>query len=558
MAEKKAGEVMAEEISVFLETVDKNNNPITLYTTTGKGATISQFGKALSEYDSTDGKSAGEGFVAAPPGFGSSVRKGLALTGEGIRENVPKAAEAVGGVAGTSPLLILASKLGLISPATANAPIAAGRATGSTIGETVAPIAADMVSTPRSAGMTAGIAAAAPFMAPAYATGAAGTTAFRALPMVSNMAKTALMGAGGAELGALSTGESFNPGQAVEELAIGALSGGLSSVIGYTLAKFMPSQGEKVASAIAKELYDAYPALKGDPQLMQMIGSRQIERITQRMSTGLQGELDDATTALLNNIKNTLPRNLSVGQQATLRAHTRHVVDSHTKLLDAAGDPAKLTKAAEAVDTAKQGLIDFFRGNAEKGIKPAYPGINNIEPTALRVESTLADYMTSLEQFNTGMKVINAMRQAGANEQWNPMQFAQLIRGTYQEPGNPLMTRIGEILGGEQSLTALPMPGQRQPGTEGGRAAYNLLKEFIPGPVGKILPNAAYKGPSVPWTPEPSPLQRLYPGMTVPTGAGPLRRQLATGTTKVIQGMPDVAVQESGAEAMKSFQRSER
>jgi hypothetical protein len=487
---------MAEtpQVGMMMDAIDAAGNTVTIYSKTGKPYSEAEFSTAMERYNASGNE--GNNFLVLKPGATDWMRRNFEKAQEYIQPAIEQVGKGfVGGV--TTPLGVLATlaeKAGIVPEGYA----AAGKQSAEELGSTVGRLAGGQIKTPGGLGMIAGTALAAPVMAPITS----GTGAVQALPLAANMLKAGTAGAAGYTAGSMAAGETFDFGETAQQFGIAALGGGLSSVLGHFITRFVNrKRQESIERAIVDEFKDKYPAIANDPGMLDIAASSpaQISRIVQRGSEGLRGSLDDVANTMLTDIKLVLPRNLSTGQQNTLRAHLRGIASAQNTMLDNIGSDEAFAKAGATALTKTQEMIDF--------VKSAYPGIKNIEPTALRVNAIMDTYRSSLDNLQQGAQVLHYLKKSGAGEGWNPQTFAQIIRGEYQNPANPMLEKVGNILGGGRPLTQMPQPGTPEPGSEMMRRGYNAFKDIIP--LGRFLPNVGYKGPQVPWIPKQPPMQGL-------------------------------------------------
>jgi hypothetical protein len=480
---------------------DKSGQKVTIISTTGDLRSDADFGVALKNHNT--GKQT-EGFLVLPKGsYSEGIRRGLY---KGTREILPNVGETVGGAI-PSKMLELAVKAGLVSPQTQASAVQSGetggRATANFIGE--------QVDTPGELGMIAGTAAVAPFAAPVVS----GTG--RLLKANALLKNPAFFGAGGA-LGSTSakimTSEDQTFSKAAEEFAVSAISGGLQGLVSFGLTKMLkPDTATKVATEMMDAIKKKYPTLVNDPNAFNIANStpKDISNLTSMMSKALRGDAAEEAEGLLTSLKTALPATPTTAQQATLRAHNRRIIEAQTNALDNIGDSTAFNEALKKVSERKQELMDTIR--------TMYPGKKNFVAT----EAALSKHSDYVKTFEDGANLLHHLKQSGADEKFDPMAFAQRIRGGYTKEPDSLLRRIGDILGQGRSLKDLPLPGEAAPGEEMGKKTFNLIRQLLP--KGTQWTDAMkYQGPSTPW----------------PTPKGP-------DTSKVI------GAQQAGQAAIKSW-----
>lgn len=472
---------MAETGQVSVETVDKSGQPITIFSTSGKPRSEADFVKALEQYDKTN--TTGEGFVALPPGAMSDIRNRLAT----VSQAAGAVGEAVGGFVGTSPLMLLAAKAGLISPQAATAPISAGRDVGRYTGEA----AGAQVATPGRAGATAATALTSPLMAPVSVAKAAGPPTLSLAATLGNAVKSGIAGAAGYLTGEAATGRMPSPAETAEEFIVAALGGGFSSLVGHWITKYaVGNTGEKVAKSIIDELIKDNPALANTPNALDIAvkGSpRRLTAIVQKMSQSLVGGVENATDKTVQSVINSLPSALSKSQRTTVTREIRQLAKSANqafiKALDNLDNPEAYEKSIEATKEPVTKLVNYIKTNF-----PTAKSATNIGNVLVN------EYSSHIE----GARVLHAMKQAGTQNGWDAMKFAQAIKGNYLsgEEGS-LMQRVGQALRPGGQLTDIPDEAARSSKLV---TAYNYLKDQIAPPfLSPMLTIRGGRAPQVPW-----------------------------------------------------------
>lgn len=489
-----------EPSEIYIETVDQKGNAITIFSTNGELKTASDFAKALNQYESKGTTPAG--FVTLPSGgMQETVRRGFENVNQPLQETLPKVGGAIGSVAGMSPLLALGAKAGIIPPSAVTVPASIGRQAGEATGKFVG----EQVNTPGKAGVALGTAVTAPAMAiPTTAVGG-----FSKLALMGNMLKSGIGGAVGGASSRIATGEDADFKKTSTDFATSAMGGGAASVVSHWITKYTKGDiGEKVATEIIDEFTKRFPALKGNPQILDIAlkSPQQIERLTAQMSKSLRGGTEEATKGIVADISNTLPSALNKSQADALQGHVRRLVQAQNDRLDKIGNDKTFILAKRSVIKAEESL--------KEAIRAMYPKVKNIDPTILRVEGRLASVNETLRSVGEGAEVLHRLRQSGAESGWDPMKFAQTIKGEYQSEPGSMLESVGKILGQGRPLTQIPPDRTPFKGEEAGLKALNFIKnKAVPG--GSYMPNIQPpKGQQVPWA-APT---------TAPTGATQAQR----------------------------------
>lgn len=504
----------AEPSEIYIETVDKTGAPITVFSTTGKLKTAAEFSKAIANYD--EGKKPTEGFVTLPTdSMTGKIRTRFETVNQPIQEAAPKIGRAVGSVAAMSPLLMLLQKAGIVPPGTGSGVVSAA----GDIGEGTARMAAEQVNTPGKAGMAVSTAAVSPFMLPA--------STLTKLPGIATGAINATLGGGAVALGSATgkglTGEAVTPASAAVDFGVGALGGGLQSTISHFITKYInKGMQEKVAKGVVDTFKTRHPTLSAFDNVMDIAGSSadDISRLTQQMSKGLRESGEEIEKDLITRLNITLPSSLSVGQQNTLRGSIRRLTSAQNKQLDNIGTPEAFEEAGSLVTQRTQELLGEVRS--------MFPKVKNIDPAILRAEGILGEYNASLSKFQEGSLVLHYLKQSGASGKYDPVEFAQRIRGVYQNNSDSQLNAVGKILGQGRPLTQMPTPGEPDPIANMGRNAYNSLRDVIPG-MSRFTNPLPAKLPQAPWVDKQPPLRPLI----------------------------NFGIQESGQKALQSFRSQE-
>jgi hypothetical protein len=284
-----------------------------------------------------------------------------------------------------------------------------------------------------------------------------------------------------------------------------------------------PATATKVATEMMDAIKKKYPTLVNDPNAFAIANStpKDISNLTSMMTKALRGDATDEAANFVATLKTTLPTTPTVAQQNTLRMFNRKVIEAQNEALDNIGDTVKFDKALPAIQEAKGELINYVRS--------IYPKVKNIDPAIVRVEEVLARQSDFVDTLKEGATVLHHLKQSGAADKFNPMEFAQRIRGEYtKEPGS-LLNEVGNILGQGNSLKNLPLPGESQPIPTGGTLSATNIRDFLK----NLIPGADM-------------LSRAAKTNSTPTpwGVSPLT------TANKARGF---AAQEAGQAAIKSF-----
>ena len=333
--------------------------------------------------------------------------------------------------------------------------------------------------TPGKLGLQAGLMLAAPALGPVTSsinTGVnAGKVAANRLGILSNIGKSTLAGGTGSVLMDAVFGEPtpFDTPKLVADFGAAFATGGLQAGVGYLINKFVsPKLHEQVATDILKPIADRYPNYKTDPTLFAAATSspQKLKDITVAMAKGMRGTLDDVADTYKNEIVNVIPRAMSVGEQATLRAHLRRGVLAGNDILDNLGDSKAQQLAMQALDKAVQDTGKFVTDTMKKA------GVANFSKADAQVAAVTGKLKTDLANFTEGARVLDAMRQSGQQNGFDPMAFRDILVGKTTSGQQDLMGEVARKLGMGQPLQAAPTVPE-DPST----AAFDLLKKYVPG-----------------------------------------------------------------------------
>jgi len=333
--------------------------------------------------------------------------------------------------------------------------------------------------TPGKLGLQAGLMLAAPALGPVTSsinTGVnAGKVAANRLGILSNIGKSTLAGGTGSVLMDAVFGEPtpFDTPKLVADFGAAFATGGLQAGVGYLINKFVsPKLHEQVATDILKPIADRYPNYKTDPTLFAAATSspQKLKDITVAMAKGMRGTLDDVADTYKNEIVNVIPRAMSVGDQATLRAHLRRSVRAGNEILDNMDDPKAQDIARQALQDAVNETGKFVADTMKKA------GVANFSKVDAQVAAVTKKLKTDLDNFTEGAQVLNAMRQSGQQNGFDPMAFRDILVGRTTSGQQDLMGEVARKLGMGQPLQAAPTVPE-DPST----AAFDLLKKYVPG-----------------------------------------------------------------------------
>jgi len=333
--------------------------------------------------------------------------------------------------------------------------------------------------TPGKLGLQAGLMLAAPALGPVTSsinTGVnAGKVAANRLGILSNIGKSTLAGGTGSVLMDAVFGEPtpFDTPKLVADFGAAFATGGLQAGVGYLINKFVsPKLHEQVATDILKPIADRYPNYKTDPTLFAAATSspQKLKDITVAMAKGMRGTLDDVADTYKNEIVNVIPRAMSVGDQATLRAHLRRSVRAGNEILDNMDDPKAQDIARQALQDAVNETGKFVADTMKKA------GVANFSKVDAQVAAVTKKLKTDLDNFTEGAQVLNAMRQSGQQNGFDPMAFRDILVGRTTSGQPDLMGEVARKLGMGQPLQAAPTVPE-DPST----AAFDLLKKYVPG-----------------------------------------------------------------------------
>jgi len=476
---------------------------VTIYSTTGQKRTEGDFAGAMAEYDKT-GKIP-KGYTVLEPGIMNTLRGAFESVNQPLQKYAPIVGKAIGEhlgsrVIGTGPWSGVGDTI--FQPnqlSNVTIPDASQRA--GNVGEFVAKTAAESVNTPGKAGTTAGMLAVAPLLGPVSVARGAGQVALSKAGLLGNVAKSGIAAGTGSVLmdAALGGTEPFDPAKVIAPIVVGAASGGVQGVIGHMINKYIkPDLHEEVAKNILKPIADRYPNYKTDPTLFDAAASspEKIADITVAMTKGMRGTLDDVANTYKNEIVNVIPQtsmfkaSMSVGDQATLRAHMRRAVRAGNEILDNMDNP-------KAQDIARQALQDAVNETG-KFVTDVMKreGVRDFTNTNVQVAAITKKLKTDLDNFTEGAQVLNAFRQSGQQNGFDVMAMRDILVGQTTSGQTDVMGKVAKELGMGQSLTRTV----DEPSATGviDKVIGQHLRR-IPG-IGKYLaPTPAEPVPRLPW-----------------------------------------------------------
>lgn len=338
---------------------------------------------------------------------------------------------------------------------------------------------AEQYNTPGKAGLQLGLMAVAPALGPVTSTvntGAkAGKVMANRLGILSNIGKSTVAGGTGSVLMDAVFGEPapFDTAKLVADFGSAFATGGLQAGVGYLINRFIsPKLHEQVATDILKPIADKYPNYKTDPTLFDAAASSpdRIKDMTVAMTKGMRGTLDDVADTYKNEVLMVLPKTLSVGDQTTLRAHLRRGVRAGNEFLDNMSDPKAQDIARQAMQDAIKETGQFVSATMQKA------GVKNFSKVDAQVAAITKQLKTDLDNFTEGAMVLNAMRQSGQQNGFDPMAFRDTLVGRVTSGQQDLMGQVARKLGMGQPLQAAPRVPD-DPST----VTFDLLKKYVPG-----------------------------------------------------------------------------
>jgi hypothetical protein len=361
------------------------------------------------------------------------------------------------------------------------------------------------VDTPGKVGLQAGLAGAGLVAAPVSIAAGPGKVVASRLGMAGNIGKATLLGGTGSVLmdAALGEPEPFNVDKMFVPFASAFATGGLQAGIGHLINKYVsPDLQKEVATNIIKPIADRYPNYKTDPTLFDAAASspEKIADITKAMARGMRGTLDSVADTYKTDILNVIPRAMSVADQATLRAHLRRGVRAGNEMLDNMGDAKASGIAQQALQDAIQETGKFVTDIMKKS------GVQNLSKTDAQVAAITKKLRTDLSDFTEGAQVLNAFRQSGQQNGFDPMAMRDILYGKVTSGQPDLMGQVARELGMGKPLQPGPPPSQPDPSS----TIFDFLQKHVPGvrQIGNVIGLA--KGESavgkLPWQLQKGPL----------------------------------------------------
>jgi hypothetical protein len=342
--------------------------------------------------------------------------------------------------------------------------------------------------TPGKLGLQAGLMGAAPLLKPVTSSINAGVDAGKIvanrLGILGNIGKSTAIGGTTSVLMDAALGEPtpFDTPKLVADFGAAFATGGLQAGVGYLINKFVsPKLHEQVATDILKPIADRYPNYKTDPTLFAAAASspQKLKDITVAMTKGMRGTLDDVADTYKNEIVNVIPRAMSVADQATLRAHLRRGVRAGNEILDNMDDLKAQDIARQALQDAVSETGKFVADTMKKA------GVANFSKADAQVAAVTKKLKTDLDTFTEGAQVLNAMRQSGQQNGFDPMAFRDILVGRTTSGQPDLMGEVARKLGMGQPLQAAPQVAPPEPPN----VILDFLKHVVPGvkQIGNIL-----------------------------------------------------------------------
>lgn len=363
------------------------------------------------------------------------------------------------------------------------------------------------VDTPAKAGMTAGMALAAPALAPVSIATGAGKMAMSGMGILQNVGINALAATTGSMLmdAALGGTEPFDPAKAVAPVLLGAASGGVQGVVGHLINRYIkPDLQEEVAKNILKPVADRYSNYKTDPTLFDAAASspEKIKDITVAMATGMRGSLDSTTHDLTQQILAVVPKQLTVGEQATLRAHVRNVNKVANEILDRVSTDKPLDQTLPDLQEPLVNMGKYLYTTLKS------KGVKQFTQVDADMATVLGEFKQNLTTFEEGAQVLSAFRQSGQQNGFDVATMRDILVGKTTSGQTDVMGKVAKELGMGRSLTET-----EQPANKIADSMLNLVKRHVP-IVGRFMkPSQDSYGPMMPW-------QLQQPGAARTVGIG--------------------------------------
>lgn len=514
---------MAETPTGIMMDATYKGKDVTIYSTTGDKRTEADFAKAMADYGKNG--TIPKGYTVLEPGMMNTLRQGFEAVNQPLQEQARRFDMGIPAI-GNPPTPANAGPVAeLLARRTPGNP--EGIAGGDPSQPAIAQSIAASVNTPRKAAMTGVLAALPAVSAPVSIAKAGGGYALSKAGLFGNMAKAAVAGGTIPSLVDMATGGD-NPepyAKAAGDAVVAGLTNGVQGVLGHFITKYLKADvQEEAARNIIKPIAEKYKGYGSDPTLFDAVASspKQLEDMTAQLSKSLMGSAEKVAGEYKDQLVSVLPRAMSVGDQATLRAHMRRVTEKAQDALDYMGSPKDAAIAQQAMDQAIRNTGKFLTDRMQA------QGIKNMSKTDAAIAGIMGDFKREMMNFNEGVHVLSAMQRSGQQNGFDPMAFREALLDMNYRSGGPqsLLAKVGNELGMGASLNK----------TENVPSASGMLDKVIgstlrrlPAPLRKFLaPEAVAPTPMMPWMMQ----GQGVGGTTIPLGLG---------------------VQSKGQEAMDSF-----
>ena len=461
---------MAESTYISHDAIDYQNQPVTIFSRTGKRQSESAYAKAIEAYNTSKGKQQPGFTILSGGGKQAQIRRGF----DAVSQPVQSAITATGKFLGKAGVTGAAHLSGQLqgAPATQDARQVAGQA-GQAVAENVVN---PMIATPEAAGATAAGTAA------TLLTGGIAAPAIRAssglLPAFIRATATATGYATGQQFTGSSRGRPNE--QLNRPILAGVLSLTTEGVFGLIRKGFSSTLTQRSQSLfdddIRSLLQSKYPAIanQGPTGLNAVLSTpKGLSDITQAGVKALRESNKETVDAVFDRLVKSLPRGFKASTRDSIRSNLDEMVKASNAALDDISNSVTRTESNKEISELAKKVTDLVANE--------FKGSTNVN-AAKSVSESLNELTASYRHLRDGAYLLQAMKDAAGEGGLTVQKFQQHVRNTFQSNPGSLTHRAGLLSGrgrniadtGQVDLSSvLRSPVSVRPG---------ILNKFLQGP----------------------------------------------------------------------------
>lgn len=466
---------MAEDKYIEFDAKDHTGKDVTIFSTSGEARPEQDFHKVMSTYNQSAGRRLPASFTVLPKGsFTQQARSLYETVNEPIQVGAQRIGSAIGGLATTSPALMLGQKLGLVPEGTTDALYQKG----SDVGRNVAELATSPFKTPEAAMGTLGTIA-----------GLAATKKMSTIPQ--------MVGAGVGTFGLLQAAKPVFGGQKdvgmdIAESMLAMAGAGIFGAAQTMFGKSLSAQSQaKFAKDIGGLMDNELSHIAKDPGAVQAFFSTPdgVDRLIQTGVKHFREDLDTITNGIIKSVNSRAPNTLSRSAASQMRDLSEQLFDAGNDYLQVIGDKGNAQAARGVLRDIHGKMQEVLRAEfAQAGQKK---GLANVIGD---LDKSIFAHRQYLERFRGSEELVGALNRAKDKMgHVTPKRFREEIASYYQENPGSLLEAAGKLT--QRGGPPLTVAGDS-----------SVMRGSIPIPTPKMLGN---------WSLPVGPLGQSYTGNVV-------------------------------------------